>query len=110
MDSLREFSLFIPSGCLAIVYVVGLVISATKMGLYRKAAGLAVGGFATMLVGQLARIAATVMTLPSFRGSTSIRDLGFRLTVINLTATALILAGTILLLLAIFAGRSPERR
>lgn len=105
----RDLLVMIPSLPIAIVYLIGLVISATKLGQHRKAAGLAVAGFATLLLGQLGRIASsTVMLSP--RSGMSTRDLGIRLMAINLTSTMMILGGTVLLLLAIFAGRGPERR
>ena len=109
MDSQRELLLIAPLVPIAIVYIIGLVISATKLGLHRKAATLAMAGFACLLVGQLARIAGAAMTFPAFRGSASIRELSTRLTVMNLFATAIFLGGTILLLLAIFAGRDRAR-
>lgn len=106
MDSLQPaFFLILPSLPIMIVYIVGIILSATKLGRYRPAATLAMSGFACLLVGQLIRIASTLMTLPAFRGSTSMHELSTRLTIFNLIATAIVLGGTILLLLAIFAGR-----
>jgi hypothetical protein len=109
MDSLLPtLFLLLPSLPLVIVYIVGIVISATKMVSYRKAAALAMAGFGGLLLGQLIRIGGTLMTLPAYRGSTPIHELGARLALISLVGTMVILGGTIVLLLAIFADRDKK--
>ena len=109
MDSLLPaFFLLLPSLPLVIVYIVGIVISATKMGSYRKVAVLAMVGFGGLLLGQLIRSGGSLMTLPAYRGSTPIHELGARLALINLAGTTVILGGTIVLLLAVFADRGKK--
>jgi hypothetical protein len=66
-------------------------------------------GFGGLLLGQLLRIGGTLMTLPAYRGSTPIHELGTRLALINLVGTTVILGGTIVLLLAIFADRDKRQ-
>jgi hypothetical protein len=109
MDSLPPaFFLLLPYLPLVIVYVVGIVISSTNLRRHRRAAALGMAGFGGLLLGQLIRVSATVMTLPAYRGSTPIHELSTRLTLINIVGTLAIVAGTIVLLLAIFAGRDKK--
>jgi hypothetical protein len=99
----------LPSLPLIIVYLVGIILSSTKLRLYRKAAALGVAGFGCLLLGQLVRLGSTLVTLSNLRDSIPTRELRTWLTAINYAATALTLAGAILLLLAIFADRDKQR-
>ena len=107
MDSsaAARFFLLLPSMPLVLVYLVGIIFSATKMRLYRKAAALALAGFGALLLSTLVHASGTLMTLPAYRDNLSLSELGTRLAMINLAGVVLTLAGTIILLLAIFAGR-----
>jgi uncharacterized membrane protein len=100
--------MLLPSMPLVIVYLVGIIFSATKMRLHRKAAALAMAGFGALLLSILVHASGTLMTLPAYRGSLSLSELGVRLAVINLAGVVLTLAGTIILLLAIFADRDRK--
>ncbi len=110
MDSLLPaFLLLLPSLPLTIVYLVGIIFSSTKIGLYRRAAAMGLTGFIGLLLGQMVHAGGTLMTLPAYRGEMPIRELGIRLAAINLAGTMLTLAGTILLLLALFADRDTKQ-
>jgi hypothetical protein len=105
MDSLSLVVVLLPSLPLVAIYLVGLILSSTKLRLYRRAATLGMVGFGLLLLAQLIRASNSLMTLPDFRGSMSARELGMRFAVTGWVSTALALTGMILLLLAIFADR-----
>ena len=110
MDSsaAASFLLILPSLPLMLVYLVGIIFSATKVRLYRRAAVLALVGFGSLLLSTLVHASATLMTLPAYRGSMALSELGVRLALINLVTVVLTLGGTILVLLAIFADRDKR--
>jgi len=110
MDSsaAASFLVLLPSLPLMLVYLVGIIFSATRMRLYRKAAVLAVVGFGAMLLSSLVHASGTLMTLPAYRGGMALSELGVRLALINLVTVVLTLGGTIIVLLAIFAGRDGK--
>src|SRR5262245_55278603 len=109
MDSLLPaFSMLLPSVPLVIVHVIGIIISATKMGQYRKAAALGMAGFSGLLLAQLIRAAGPLRTLPAYRDSMSVRELSTWFMITGLITTVLTLGGIILLLLAIFADRNKK--
>jgi len=107
-ELLPAFSILLPSVPLVIVHVIGIIISAAKLGRYRKAAALAMAGFGGLLLSQLVRAANTIMTLPPYRGSMSARELGARFMITSIITMMLTLGGMILLLLAIFADRDKK--
>jgi hypothetical protein len=61
------------------------------------------------LAGQLIHASSNLTVLPAYRRSMPMRDLASRLATLNLAATMLILAGTILLMVAIFSDRDRKR-
>jgi hypothetical protein len=97
----------LPQLVLISVYVVGLVLSATKLRHYRKAAALGMAGFGVLLLAQLVR-AGSSLALPAFTGSMSSRELGAWFAITGWISTTLTLTGAILVLLAILADRDER--
>ena len=109
MDSmLPAFLLLLPAVPMVLVYLVGIIFSTAKLGAYHRAAMLGLTGFGALLIGQLVRASGTLLTLPQNRGTMTVAELGARLGSINLVGTMLALAGTILVMLAIFADRNQK--
>ena len=109
MDSMAPvLAVLAPGVPFVVVYLIGIILSAMKMSVYRRAASLALGGFIGLLLGQLVRVHGTLLMLPANRGSTPLRELATQLAMINLLGVLLALGGTILLLLAIFADRDKR--
>jgi uncharacterized protein YebE (UPF0316 family) len=111
MESLppAAFFLLLPLAPLVLVYVVGIALALLNMGDYRKASAFALTGFAGLLLGALIRAAATLMTLPEYRGDMPVRELATRLAVTNYMATFLTAAAMVFLIVAIFIDRErPE--
>jgi hypothetical protein len=101
--------LLLPAAPLALVYAAGIIVALLMMGTYRKASAYALTGFVGLLLATLIRAAATLMTLPEYRGGLSIVELGSRLAAINYLATALTVAAVVFLMVAIFTDRErPE--
>src|SRR3954471_15726196 len=89
-----SFVVLLPSLPLMVVYLVGIIFSATKMRLYRKAAVLAVVGFGALLLSTLVHAGGTLMTLPAYRSGMALSELAVRLALINLATVVLTLGGT----------------
>lgn len=99
------FFMLLPATPIVLVYLAGIIVALINANRHRKPAMFALAGFIALLVAAIIRAGSTVMTLPGYRGDLSIRDLGMRLAAINMVATAVTIGGTILILVAIFAGR-----
>lgn len=109
MDSMMPaFLMMLPAIPLALVYLIGIVFSAAKLSVYHRAAMLGITGFGALLLGQLVRAGGTLLTLPQNRGTMPVTELARRLASISLVGALLTLAGTILVLLAIFADRDKK--
>jgi formate hydrogenlyase subunit 3/multisubunit Na+/H+ antiporter MnhD subunit len=102
--------MLLPSAPIVLVYLAGIIVALVNASRYRKPAMYALAGFIALLLAAMVRAAATVLTLPEYRGNLSIQELGVRLASINLGASALTIAGTVLVLLAVFADRSEKAR
>jgi hypothetical protein len=107
-SSMQAFALLLPSLPLFAVYLVGLIYSSTKLGQCRRVATLGMTGFALLLAARIVSTGGNLMTLPQYRGSMTIQELTGRLAMLNLVATLLILAGTIVLIVALFADRDKK--
>ncbi len=107
-STMQALTLLMPSVPLLVVYLIGIIFSAFKLAQYRRAATLGIGGFGFLLVGRAVSAGGNLMTLPAYRGSMPIAELAGRIAMLNLLATVLVLAGTILLMLAIFADRDRK--
>jgi formate hydrogenlyase subunit 3/multisubunit Na+/H+ antiporter MnhD subunit len=105
------FILLVPLAPLVLVYLAGIALALLNMGDYRKASAFALTGFVGLLLGAVIRAAATLMTLPQFRGDMPASELGIRLAVTNYTATFLTAAAMVFLIVAIFIDRErPDGR
>ena len=102
------FILLLPSAPLVLVYVVGAIFALVKLRTWPKAATFALIGFLGDLVAQLMHAGSLLMTLPAYRGTLTIAELGSRLAAINLLATVLTVAATVMLLIAIFTDRETK--
>jgi hypothetical protein len=109
MDSLVTLGLLtLPSAPITVLYLIGIIMAATKMHLYRRAAVLALVGFVLLLLSGLSRIGVAMMTLPDSLGAHSRSEIAGHIALLNLGTALLTLVGMILLLLAIFADRDKK--
>ncbi len=107
-SSMQIFALLLPSFPLIAIYLVGVIFSSSKLGECRKAALLAMTGFGILLLGQLIRTGSNLMVLPAYRDSMSSPELANRLTALSLLGMFVTVAGTIFVLIAIFADRDKK--
>jgi hypothetical protein len=86
-------------------------LALANIGDHRLVSAFALTGFVGLLLGTLIRAAGPVMALPPYRGNMPIPELGFWLSVINYTATAVTIIAMVFLMAAIFTDRErPELR
>jgi hypothetical protein len=108
MESPAALLLLLPAAPLMLAYAAGIIVALVHIGDYPKASAFALAGFVGLLFSALVRAAGTLMTLPEYRGSMTVRELATQLAAINYLATFLAVAAMVLLMLAIFTDR--ERR